>query len=62
MCNFSIDGTWRCLIQFLPLWSTDDRAEAEPKTPFAKYYQWHVQDVSHWQAATHGDSDGTWWE
>ena len=62
MCNFNIDGTWRSLIQFLPLWSMEDKAEAEPKTPFVKYYQYQVQDASHWQAATHGDSDGIWWE
>ena len=30
---------YRSIIQFLPLWSMDDKAEAEPKTVLAKYYQ-----------------------
>ena len=29
---------FRFTIQFLPLWSIDDKAEAEPKTAPAKYY------------------------
>ena len=30
---------FRSVIQFLPLWSMDDKAEAELKTVFAKYYE-----------------------
>ena len=29
----------RSIVQFLPLWSKDDKAEAEPQTALDKYYQ-----------------------
>ena len=28
----------RSIMQFLPLWSMDDKAEAEPKTAVAEHY------------------------
>ena len=30
---------FRLFIQFLPLWSMDEKVEAEPNTAVAKYYQ-----------------------
>ena len=36
------------IIQFLPLWSMDDKAEAEPKIVLAKYYEW-ISKSANWQ-------------
>ena len=33
---------FRPIIQFLPMWSMDDKAEGEPKTVLAKYYRFYT--------------------
>ena len=32
---------FRSIMLVLLLWSMDDKAEAEPKTALAEWYQWH---------------------